>query len=68
MRKILIFVIVLMGFSLSSYGENINECKIDIYYGNGVWNSSEDAKKSRRALEKRIIDREIIRNNFRVRN
>ena len=61
MKKILIFVIVFMGFSLSSYAENINECKTDIYYGNGVWNSSEDAKKSRRALEKRIINKEIIK-------
>ena len=53
----------IIALSLFSHAENINECKTDIYYGNGVWNSSEDAKKSRRALEKRIVNKEIIKND-----
>ena len=32
MKKILILVSMVIGFSLLSYAENINECKTDIYY------------------------------------
>jgi len=40
--------------------ENINECKTDIYYGNGVWNEYEDAQKSQAKLQG-VIERETIR-------
>lgn len=51
---------VFIGFSLLLYAENINECKTDIYYGNGVWNEYEDADDSRKELGSLIKD-EIIK-------
>ena len=60
MKKLSIFAYAIIVLSLFSYAENINECKTDIYYGNGVWNEYEDADDSRDKLEKRIIELEII--------
>ena len=60
MKKLSIFVYAIIFLSLFSYAANINECKTDIYYGNGVWNEYEDADDSRDKLEKRIIELEII--------
>ena len=61
MKNLFIAIIIFFSFSLYLNAQSINECKTDIYYGNGVWNEYEDAEKSRRALEKRILDREIIK-------
>jgi len=61
MRKVIIFIVVIVGFSVSAFSLPVNECKTDIYFGNGVWNSSEQAKESVIALEERIIKREIIK-------
>jgi len=59
MKKVLIFIMIFMGLSFS-YAENINECKTDIYYGNGVWNEYENADDSRKKLEVRIVKLEIV--------
>jgi len=40
----------------------INECKIDIYFGNGVWNSPEGAEDGRKKLDKKI-KKFIIKDN-----
>jgi len=61
MKKILILVSIVISFSLFSHAENINECKTDIYYGNGVWNTSDNAKDSREKLENRIVKLKIIK-------
>jgi|GEM_PF-3714481 len=45
MKKILIYIAIFINFPFQLYAENINECKTDIYYGNGVWNEYEDAEK-----------------------
>ncbi len=60
MKNILKIILIFVNFSLFSNAENINECKTDIYYGNGVWNEYEDAEKSKDRLQG-VIEREIIR-------
>ena len=55
MKNILIFIAISMSLSLSAYAENINECKTDIYYGNGVWNEPESAAVSQKELEDEIV-------------
>jgi hypothetical protein len=45
MKNIFKFLLFLSLFT-TLYAENINECKTDIYYGNGVWNSITDAENS----------------------
>ncbi len=60
MKKLLLFIVLIIGLSVFSNAENINECKTDIYYGNGVWNEYEDAENSRNDLEVRIVEDEII--------
>ncbi len=59
MKKILM-IVVLVGLLL--HAENIDECKTDIYYGNGVWNSTEDAKESARIL-KSLISKEVVKSD-----
>ncbi len=63
MKKILIFILIFFSFTLLSSAKDINECKTDIYYGNGVWNEYEDAEKSRKELENEIVIPLIIKNN-----
>ncbi len=61
--KILIkLTLVISLFFGTLYAQNINECKTDIYFGNGVWNSQDDAEKSIIELQK-IIDKVIIKND-----
>lgn len=62
MKNILIFMAIYVGISFSACAENINECKTDIYYGNGVWNEYEVADDSRSELESLVKD-EIINGN-----
>ena len=60
-----------MYVSLFSYAENIDECKTDIYFGNGVWNkqySNDNCKKDSAAecsvrYFNRLIEKEIIKKN-----
>jgi len=44
-----------------SVGNTINECKTDIYFGNGVWNDTDDAEENRKELETLILNKEIIK-------
>jgi len=69
MKKIIISIIAVVGFSVSAFSLPINECKTDIYFGNGVWNKqfSRDncvkdsaAECSQRKLNK-VIELEIIK-------
>ncbi|MFT7824325.1 MAG: hypothetical protein ABXS92_06130 [Sulfurimonas sp.] len=60
MKNLVLCVFIMMGVLSFTYAENINECKTDIYFGNGVWNEYEDAAKSQLRLQKRIIDIEIV--------
>lgn len=62
MKKLLLFIVLIIGLSVFSHAEDINECKTDIYYGNGVWNEYEDATDSKDELESLIKD-EIINGN-----
>ena len=63
MKKLLLIFGLVFGFSISIFALPINECKIDIYFGNGVWNTLKQAKENVKALEKQVIQREIIKNN-----
>lgn len=60
MKNLVLCVFIMMGVLSFTHAENINECKTDIYFGNGVWNEYEDAAKSQLRLQKRIIDIEIV--------
>jgi len=62
MKNSLKLIILLSFFLVTLYAEEINECKTDIYFGNGVWNEPEDAEKSIFRLQK-LINKEIIKNN-----
>ena len=44
-------------------GNTINECKTDIYFGNGVWNEPDDAEENRKELETLVLNKEIIKGN-----
>ncbi|MGK0255571.1 MAG: hypothetical protein ACI81I_000171 [Arcobacteraceae bacterium] len=57
--KITLSIFMLM---ITLLANTINECKTDIYFGNGVWNSQKDAEKSMIELQK-IINKEIINND-----
>ena len=46
MKRMIVSIIMVIGLSVSIFALSVNECKTDIYFGNGVWNSSEDAKKN----------------------
>jgi len=59
MKYLFKFILALFLFSTTLYS-NIDECKTDIYFGNGVWNSSSEAKKSVKELQN-IIDTRIIK-------
>ena len=71
MKKLLLFLGIIFGLNSSAFAIPVNECKIDIYFGNGVWNkqfSSDNCKKdfaaecSQKQLNE-LIQREIIKNN-----
>jgi len=63
MKRFILTLCLTISFSLNVFALPINECKTDIYFGNGVWNSSDDAEVSRAELDKRIIQKEIIKEN-----
>ena len=64
------FIIILIIVSSSLYAvtdptkssTTVDESKVDIYFGNGVWNDPEGAEKGREALDIKIQEI-IIRNN-----
>ena len=49
MKKILL--ILLTCFTFSAQSAIIDECKIDFYYGNGVWNDLKDAQDGQKYLK-----------------
>ncbi len=57
MKRIIILILVIFSFSFAS---SINECKIDIYFGNGVWNTEDQARNSANKLY-RILNYELIK-------
>ena len=61
MKNIILTFMILTFFSNVLSADSINEAKTDIYSGNGVGNSKEQAENSRRYLEKFIIKKEIIK-------
>jgi len=38
MKRIILFIFLISGFYASVFALPIDECKTDIYFGNGVWN------------------------------
>jgi len=67
MKKFILVISVIIAFSVIANALPINECKTDIYFGNGVWNSPEDAEKSKNILQE-VIKREIIKGNTMLRS
>ncbi len=57
----MISIFLIVNFSVSVFALSIDECKMDIYFGNGVWNTAKQAKENVKALEERIIKREIVK-------
>ncbi|MFT7859477.1 MAG: hypothetical protein ABXS93_00935 [Sulfurimonas sp.] len=62
MKKLFFVLSLIIGSLLFAQTEKINECKTDIYFGNGVWNNEQEAIKSAGKLQE-LIDREIIKND-----
>ncbi len=58
--KRLLFVWLLM--MATAFGGEIDERKIDLYFGNGIWNSYDSAEKSMKKLQKRV-DKYIIKSD-----
>ena len=50
MKKILLFLLLFVSFAFSA----IDECKTDVYFGNGILTESTDAEKNAGILEKSI--------------
>jgi len=71
MKRITIFILLILGFSATVLALPVNECKIDIYYGNGVWNKQfsrdncikDDAAECSQKKLNQLIYRDIIKNN-----
>jgi hypothetical protein len=62
MRRLFIVLSFLcVHFSYALAGD-INECKTDIWFGNGVWNSQDGAEENRYALEELVL-REVYSSN-----
>lgn len=61
MKKL--FILITFIFLNIAQAQIIDECKTDIYFGNGVWNSSEQAKDSIREMNRKIINPFIIKNS-----
>lgn len=59
MKKIFILILATLIFFNIAHAQNINECKTDIYFGNGVWNDSDDAKNGKEFLNL-LVDLKII--------
>jgi len=49
MKKMVVLFSILLSIGIQA--ATIDECKIDFYYGNGVWNDKEDAKVGREELQ-----------------
>ncbi len=63
MKILFNLILTISLFMITLSANTINECKTDIYYGNGVWNSIFDAKDSMDALTKEIIIPYITKND-----
>ena len=63
MKNIFKLLIVLLTLLVTLSAENIDECKTDIYFGNGVWNSAKDAEANIRELHEKIINPFIIKDD-----
>lgn len=44
MKKLLIIFLIHLGIIGIGYATPFDECKVDIYFGNGVWNIVENVK------------------------
>ena len=62
MKTLIKLTVIISLFFGTLYAQNINECKTDIYFGNGVWNSAKETKKSIDKLQY-IIDTEVVNND-----
>ncbi len=60
MKKFILSVVAIVGFSVTVFALPVNECKTDVYFGNGVWNTEKSADISRQELDN-IIKDEIIK-------
>jgi hypothetical protein len=47
MKKFILAMSAIIGFSVIVFALPVNECKTDIYFGNGVWNTEKSADISR---------------------
>jgi len=62
MKKLFLLVWMVV-LSVSVNAVDINECKTDIYYGNGVWNEYKHTEASRLKLQTYVIESEIIKSD-----
>lgn len=64
MKHLFKLILALFLFSTTLYS-NVDECKTDIYFGNGVWNSRAEAKISRDELQIEI-NKNIIKGDLKL--
>lgn len=57
MKKLFSSILIISILLFNLHAESINECKTDIYFGNGVWNNKKTANIGVKKLN------EIINNN-----
>jgi len=62
MKKFTVLLLMIINLSVTVFALPVNECKADIYFGNGVWNTSKQAQASADILNG-VIHREIIKHN-----
>ncbi len=62
MKILFLLISTIYIFLNTAHAQTINECKTDIYFGNGVWNNPEEAKEGQEFLNLQI-DNEIINND-----
>ncbi|MBL1243277.1 MAG: hypothetical protein COA39_002590 [Sulfurimonas sp.] len=66
MKNLIKLTVLISLFFGTLYAQNINECKTDIYFGNGVWNSAKGTEASIRELHEKIINPFIIKNDLKL--
>jgi hypothetical protein len=62
-KKIVILISIIFVFMNVVQAEIIDECRTDMYFGNGVWNEPEDVEDSVKKLKEKIITPYIVKND-----
>ncbi len=56
MKKVYLLLYIFVSFTFS----DTNVCKTDVYFGNGVWNSYQQAEDGKLEIRRRLVENNII--------